>query len=82
MAGRCPRGGTVHVDALNDAPARDGTTSRAALRDVHASRARENGVFHTRLTFTPEHSEANHRSAQQGIVDNAEIMMIAALDDR
>jgi hypothetical protein len=53
--------------------------------------ARENGLFHTRLTFTPGLSEANHESARQG-VDNAEIMMarrariiidkITALEDR
>jgi hypothetical protein len=53
--------------------------------------ARENGLFHTRLTFTPGLSEGNHDSARQGI-DNAEIMMarrarividkITALEDR
>jgi hypothetical protein len=53
--------------------------------------ARENGLFHTRLTFTPDLSEENHRNAEQGI-DNAEKMManrarividkITALEDR
>jgi hypothetical protein len=36
--------------------------------------ARENGLFHTRLTFTPGLTAANHERVRQG-VDNAEIMM-------
>lgn len=53
--------------------------------------ARENGLFHTRLTFTPGLSKENHQSTRQG-VDNAEIQMarrarivvdkITALEDR
>jgi hypothetical protein len=53
--------------------------------------ARENGLFHTRLTFTPGLTEENHGHARQG-VDNAEMMMarrariiidkITALEDR
>jgi hypothetical protein len=36
--------------------------------------ARENGICHTRLTFTPGVSAENHKTAMEG-VDNAEILM-------